>query len=351
MKTIQWSSNGKVRLIDQTRLPEAEIYLELDDYRQVAAAIKEMQVRGAPAIGVAAAYGVALGVLKLDTSHKNELVERLQEIGREIVATRPTAVNLSWAVERMLRVAKRQDTVPQIKEALLAEAQRMEAEDEEVNRRLGRYGASLIEDGSTILTHCNAGALATVAYGTALGIIRAAWEEGKRFQVYAAETRPRLQGMRLTAWELVREGIPVTIIADTMVGHFLRRGHIRCAIVGADRIAANGDVANKIGTYNIAVLAKENDIPFYVAAPTSTVDLDTPHGDLIPIEERPHQEVTHIGGLRIAPEGAKVANPAFDVTPHRYVTAIVTEGGIIRAPYQEGLRQVVGAALPFRGGG
>ncbi len=341
LKAIEWVS-GKVRIIDQTRLPWEEVFLELTDYRQVAEAIREMRIRGAPAIGIAAAYGVALGAQAIEATSKEEFLTQLRPISETLAATRPTAVNLFWALERVNHVAEAGKDVAQIKAALLAEAQRLDAADEEAERVLSHHGAELIRDGFTILTHCHTGSLATAGYGTALGVIKAAWEQGKKLRVLVGETRPLLQGARLTAWELMQYGIPFTLIADTMTGHFLSRGGIDCAIVGADRIAANGDVANKIGTYNIAVLAMENGVPFYVAAPTSTIDLSIASGDEIPIEERSAEEVTHIRGIAIAPTSVKVENPAFDITPHRYISAIITECGVIREPYVERLREVVG---------
>ena len=340
LKAIEWVS-GKVRIIDQTMLPREEVYLELSDYRDMASAIKEMRIRGAPAIGVAAAYGMALGAQGIEAIAKEEFKAKLRSISQTLAATRPTAVNLFWALERMNRVAESGNDVAQIKAALLAEAKRIDAENEEADRKLSSYGADLIKDGFTILTHCNAGALATAGYGTALGVIKAAKKQGKNIHVFAAETRPRLQGARLTAWELKQEGIPFILITDTMTGHFLSKGKINCVIVGADRIVSNGDVANKIGTYNIAILAMENGVPFYIAAPNSTIDLSLSSGEEIPIEERSPEEVTHFGGLPIAPEGVRVANPAFDITPHRYISAIITEQGVIREPYIESLKKVM----------
>ena len=336
VKAIEWLE-GKIRIIDQTRLPWEEVYLELRDYRELAAAIREMRIRGAPAIGIAAAYGVALAAQGIEASSKEEFLAQLRNVSQTLSATRPTAINLFWALDRMNRVAEACRDVSRIKEALLEEAKRIDSENEEADRLLSGYGAELLEDGFTVLTHCNAGALATGGYGTALGVIRAATEQGKRVRVFVSETRPLLQGARLTSWELVQYGIPFTLIADTMTGYFLSRGEIDCVIVGADRIAANGDVANKIGTYNIAVLAHENAVPFYVAAPTSTIDLSLPSGEGIPIEERGAEEVTHIQGVRIAPPGVGVENPAFDVTPHRYISAIITERVVVREPYGEGL--------------
>ncbi|MBA7596977.1 Methylthioribose-1-phosphate isomerase [subsurface metagenome] len=340
IKIIEWVS-GKIRLLDQTRLPWEEVYLELEDYRQVAAAIKEMRVRGAPAIGIAAAYGLALAAQGIEAASREEFMAKLGTASQALSATRPTAVNLFWALERMRQAAEGIEDVSQIKTALLKEAQKIEAENEKANRRLSKYGAELIKDGSTILTHCNTGALATAGYGTALGVIKAATEEGKKIHVFVTETRPLLQGARLTTWELAGEGIPFTLIADTMSGHFLSRGRIDCVIVGADRIAANGDVANKIGTYNLAVLAMENGVPFYVAAPSSSIDLSLPSGDEIPIEERSPEEVIRIEGIPIAPVEVKVANPAFDITPHIYITAIITEKGVVREPYEIRLKKVL----------
>jgi methylthioribose-1-phosphate isomerase len=339
MKAIEWIS-GKVRIIDQTRLPWEEVVGEIDNYREIAAAISEMKIRGAPAIGIAAAYGLALGAQGIEAKSKDEFLEKLRPISETLSTTRPTAVNLFWALEKMKRVAGSGESVAQIKAALISEAQMIDVESEAAERKLSSHGDELIKDGFTILTHCNTGALAA-GYGTALGIIRTAWERGKKIHVFASETRPLLQGARLTAWELIKYNIPFTLIADTMTGHFLSRGGIDCVIVGADRIASNGDVANKIGTYNLAVLAMENGVPFYVAAPTSTIDISLASGDDIPIEERSAAEVTHIRGIPIAPEGVKVANPAFDITPHRYISAIITECGIVREPYEGRLRNVL----------
>ncbi|MDY7019215.1 MAG: S-methyl-5-thioribose-1-phosphate isomerase [Chloroflexota bacterium] len=331
-QAIEWFDN-KLRVLDQSRLPHEESFIEFVDYRGVGQAIKKMQVRGAPAIGVAAAYGIALGASSIDTENKADFLVQLNDVTQAFTATRPTAVNLFLAVERMKKAAAG-DNVSEIKSALVNEARRIHQEEIEATRHLSYLGAELIQDGFTILTHCNAGSLATGGYGTALGIIKAAREQGKRITVVATETRPLLQGARLTAWELKQEDIPVTLITDSMAGYFMSRGKVNCVIVGADRIAANGDVANKIGTYTLAVLAKENGIPFYVAAPTSTIDLSLASGDGIPIEERDPREVTHIQEIPIAPRGVKVANPAFDVTPHYYISAIITEEGIIEEPYE-----------------
>ena len=338
-KVIEWVS-GAVRILDQTELPHEEVYVELHDYREMASAIADMRIRGAPAIGVAAAYGMALGAQSIEATSKEGFLADLRAVSDALAATRPTAVNLFWALERMVRVTENVPDVGLMKETLLAEARRIDIDNEEADRKLSAHGAELIRDGFTILTHCNAGALATAGYGTALGVIKMASEQGKAIRVFAAETRPRLQGASLTAWELKREGIPFTLISDTMTGHFLSRGEIDCAVVGADRIVANGDVANKIGTYNIAVLAMENGIPFYVAAPGSTIDMSLASGDQIPIEERSAEEVTHIRGVPIAPDGVKAANPAFDVTPHRYVSAIITERGVVREPYVDSLKTI-----------
>jgi len=339
-KPVEWLGD-RLRILDQTKLPFEESFLEFSDYTEVAEAIRGMKIRGAPAIGVAAAYGMALGAKLIEASSKEKFLEKLSLISQTLASTRPTAVNLFWALERMNQVAQKGSEVEQIKSALIAEAQLIERENREADLRISRFGAELIQDGFTILTHCNAGALATAGYGTALGIIKSAKEQGKRIQVYATETRPLLQGARLTVWELKREGIPVTLITDTMTGYFLSRGKINCVIVGADRIAANGDVANKIGTYNLAVLAGENKVPFYVAAPTSTIDISLKSGDEIPIEERNPEEVTHIQGVQIVSEGVKVANPAFDVTPHRYITSIITERGIIKKPFRGKLKRLL----------
>ncbi len=343
IKTLEWTEDG-VMMIDQRLLPSEEVYPVFHTYEEVAGAIKEMVIRGAPAIGVAAAMGIALGARDTQTQKLDEFDLAFDRICEVMRATRPTAVNLFWAIERMrdlYAVLKRENrSLAEIREQLIDEAKRMHEEDVEANRSMGRFGAALIPDGATVLTHCNAGALATAGYGTALGVIRAAAEAGKKVAVYADETRPFLQGARLTAWELHKENIPVTLITDNMAGHFMKSGRIDCVIVGADRIAANGDTANKIGTYSVAVLAKENDLPFYVAAPISTLDLSLESGEQIPIEERDVREVTHIKGARLAPQGIQIANPAFDVTPHRYIAAIVTELGVARPPFQESLRNI-----------
>jgi methylthioribose-1-phosphate isomerase len=343
--TVEWQ-DGEVVLIDQRRLPGEQVMLRCRDHAQVAAAIKDMAIRGAPAIGVAAALGIALGVRNA-RSEGPALREEFDRICQALAATRPTAVNLFWAIERMRRRFEREDRAggAALRQALLDEALALQAEDLAACRRMGDIGAELIPPRARLLTHCNAGALATAGYGTALGVIRSAARQGKVANVFADETRPYLQGARLTAWELAQDGIATTLIADNMAGHLMSRGEVDAVVVGADRIAANGDVANKIGTYTVAVLARENGLPFYVAAPVSTIDLRTATGEAIPIEERGAEEVTHHGGRRMAPEGVAVRNPAFDVTPHRYVTAIVTERGIARAPYSETLAAIV--ALPF----
>ena len=345
IKTLEWTADG-VRFIDQTKLPTEEVYVTCRTYQEVADAIRNMIVRGAPAIGVAAAMGVALGVQQSQAREISALRNELGQICGTIGETRPTAVNLFWGIRRMQQ--KFESAAPggvqQVKAALVAEAQRMLVEDIAGNQAMGRHGATLMPDSGGVLTHCNAGALATCGYGTALGVIRAAVEAGKEIHVFADETRPVLQGARLTAWEMVKDGIPTTVIADNMAGTMMRQGKIKAVVVGADRIAANGDVANKIGTYSVAVLAKEHGIPFYVAAPWSTVDMNAASGEDIPIEQRPHREITHHGGKQMAPDGVQVENPAFDVTPGRYVTAIVTERGIARAPYSESLRELAAAA-------
>ncbi|MGD1070067.1 MAG: S-methyl-5-thioribose-1-phosphate isomerase [Bryobacteraceae bacterium] len=342
IETIQWTDEGVV-MIDQTRLPSEEIYVTCRSYGEVAEAIRSMVIRGAPAIGVAAAMGVAIGIAKAD---RHELDAQMRKISAELAATRPTAVNLFWAIDRMNRLYRecRHLEWEEIRDRMIAEARLVRAEDIEINNAIGRHGAPLVPDGKTVLTHCNAGALATAGYGTALGVIRAAVEAGKDIDVFADETRPFLQGARLTVWELQRDGIRATLITDNMAGHFLHSGRIGCVVVGADRIAANGDVANKIGTYSVAVLAKENGVPFYVAAPISTLDLSLPSGEHIPIEQRGAAEVTHVFGVRVAPVGTAVENPAFDVTPHRYVTGIITERGVARAPFEASLRDLAGRA-------
>ncbi len=336
MKVIEWLGD-KVRIIDQTRLPREEVYLELTDYQDMASAITELKIRGAPAIGVAGGYGMALGALKIESTARNKFLDEVRSISRCLAGTRPTARNLFQVIERMLKIAEAGKDVEQTKKALVSEAIKIHGESREADQSLSQFGAELIKDGFSILTHCNAGLLATAGYGTALGVIKWAHEQGKKIKVLATETRPLLQGARLTAWELKEANIPFKLITDSMAGYFMCQGKISCVIVGADCIARNGDTANKIGTYSLAVLAKENNIPFYVAAPTTTIDPKLSTGDEIPIEERSPEEVTHIQGVRIAPEGVEVLNPAFDVTPSQYITAIITEKGIIRKPYGEGI--------------
>jgi methylthioribose-1-phosphate isomerase len=332
VETIQWVGDAAV-MIDQTRLPVEEKFVTCRSYLEVAAAIRDMVIRGAPALGVAAAMGVALGVLE---------GAPIDAVCDTLAKTRPTAVNLFWAIDRMRRLYASLEGRPreEICRRMAEEAQRVREEDIATCRAIGRNGAALVPDGKTVLTHCNAGALATAGYGTALGVIRAAVESGKRIDVFADETRPFLQGARLTVWELQQDSIATTLITDNMAGHFLKSGRIGCVVVGADRIAANGDVANKVGTYSVAVLAKENRVPFYVAAPISTLDLTLANGDSIPIEQRAAAEVTHVFGTQVAPAGTEVQNPAFDVTPARYVSAIITERGVAREPYEEALREL-----------
>ncbi len=344
MRTIEWAPQGTVKMIDQRKLPLEFVVVEFDDYRDVAMSIKDMYIRGAPAIGAAAAFGIALAARHSAATRREELLSDLETAASVIRTTRPTAVNLFWALDRMLRAAhaSARPDVEGIVQELIDEAQRIADEDVEINRRMGAHGATLVEDGFNILTHCNAGALATVDYGTALAVVRAAHEQGKQIHVWVDETRPRLQGARLTSWELMRDGIPMTLIADNVAGTLMRTGKVDIVFVGSDRTAANGDVANKIGTYKLGVLAKENGIPFYAVVPTSTIDLSVPTGDDIPIEERDEAEVTHVRECQVAPDGVRVLNLAFDVTPHRYVTGIVTENGIAYPPYKQTLRQMVG---------
>jgi methylthioribose-1-phosphate isomerase len=344
LPTIEWNDEGVV-MIDQRKLPAVETYVKCKSAKEVAKAIKTMVIRGAPAIGVAAGMGLALGVRQSSASGTTKLAGEFYKLCEMMADTRPTAVNLFWAIDRMKRVfaeaAASGQSVDQIKDKLADEARMIHDEDLASCRAMGLFGAAVVPDGARVLTHCNAGALATAGYGTALGVIRGASEQGKKIAVIADETRPFLQGARLTAWELMRDGIDTTVITDNMSGALMRGGQIDLVVVGADRIAANGDVANKIGTYTVAVLAKEHGIPFYVAAPISTIDLATPDGAGIPIEERSGKEVTHIGSARLTPVDAKVRNPAFDVTPNRYVTGIITERGIARAPFSESLPSLV----------
>jgi methylthioribose-1-phosphate isomerase len=355
MRTIEWESagdqhptdavrpSGTVKMVDQRKLPLEFVVVEFDDYRDVATAIKDMYIRGAPAIGAAAAYGLALAAQQSKAVSREALLADLEVAAQVLGETRPTAVNLFWALDRMLStaIASEQAAVEGIVEELIIEAQRIADEDVQINRRMGAHGATLVEDGFNILTHCNAGALATVDYGTALAVMRSVHEQGKSIHVWVDETRPRLQGARLTSWELMREGIPMTLIADNVAGHLMRTGQVDIIFVGSDRTAANGDVANKIGTYKLAVLAKENGVPFYAVVPTSTIDLSVACGDEIPIEERDAREVTHFLECQAAPDGVRVLNVAFDVTPHRYVTGIVTENGIAYPPFIQSLRRMV----------
>ena len=340
LPTIEWNDQGVV-MIDQRKLPGVETYVTCKNAKDVAKAIKTMVIRGAPAIGVAAAMGLALGVRQSAATGTTKLAGEFYKLCEMMADTRPTAVNLFWAIDRMKRVfaeaASSGQSAHQIKDRLAAEARMIHDEDVESCRAMGSFGASVVPETARVLTHCNAGALATAGYGTALGVIRGAVEQGKKVAVLADETRPFLQGARLTAWELTKDGIDTTVITDNMSGALMRDRQIDLVVVGADRIAANGDVANKIGTYSVAVLAKEHGIPFYVAAPISTIDLATPDGSGIPIEERNAKEVTHLGPTRLTPVAARVRNPAFDVTPHKYVTAIITERGIARPPYHESL--------------
>jgi methylthioribose-1-phosphate isomerase len=342
LPTIEWQGDTVV-MVDQRKLPGQEIYVRCRTSQEVAKAIRTMVIRGAPAIGVAAAMGIALGMRRSTAKGTKQFAVEFQKTCDMMAATRPTAVNLFWAIERMKRAfargAQAGESPDELADRLEREARAIHDEDVANCRAMGAHGAMLVADGSRVLTHCNAGALATAGYGSALGVIRAAVEQGKKIAVFADETRPFLQGSRLTAWELVREGISTTVITESMAGPLMRAGEIDVVVVGADRIAANGDTANKIGTYTVAVLAHEHKVPFYVAAPLSTIDLATPDGDHIPIEERDQREVSHLGSSRLAPEGAKFRNPAFDVTPHRYITAIITERGVFTSPYIESLRK------------
>jgi methylthioribose-1-phosphate isomerase len=349
LPTIDWTGETVV-MIDQRKLPASEVYVTCRTAQDVAKAIKTMVIRGAPAIGVAAAMGLALGMRRSKASGTRQFTTEFQKLCELMAGTRPTAVNLFWAIERMQQAfaeeAQRGASVSEITDRLVREAHAIHDEDVQSCKTMGAHGATLVPENARILTHCNAGALATAGYGTALGVIRAAAEQGKRVAVMADETRPFLQGARLTAWELVKDGIDTTVITDNMAGTMMRLGNVDLVVVGADRIAANGDVANKIGTYSVAVLAREHGIPFYVAAPLSTIDLQTPTGAQIPIEERPEREVTHVGTARLTPVGAQIRNPAFDVTPAKYVTAIITERGIAKAPYESSLVALAGQAAP-----
>lgn len=338
VQPIEWLGD-RIKILDQTKLPLEEVYLETDDYLEVCEAIKQLVVRGAPAIGVAGGYAIALGAMKIKSDSRDSFEKGYREVSRTVAATRPTARNLFFAVERMDKVAGIAATVDEIKNALMGEAVKIHMEEAEATEKLSSHGAELIQDGFTVLTHCNTGPLATTGYGTALGVIIRAKEQGKNVRVYADETRPLLQGARLTTWELQQAGVPVTLITDSMAGYMMSRGKIDRVITGADRIAANGDTANKIGTYTLAVLAKEHNIPFYIAAPFSTIDTSLKTGEEIPIEERKSEEVTHFQGVQTAPDNTEVENPAFDVTPHRYITAIITERGIIREPFGKGIKR------------
>ena len=343
VRTVWWEA-GVVCLIDQTKLPQAQVVVRCSTVAEVAAAIRSMVVRGAPAIGVTAAYGMALAALKSTADDAGDLLDELAEAKTKLDAARPTAVNLGWATGRMLAVARENhpDTpTSEIAERLLEEAHAIRDEDERMCRRIGEHGAALLRSGTRVLTHCNAGGLATAGYGTALAPIRTAHEGGKGLHVLVDETRPFLQGSRLTAWELQQAGVPLTLITDNMAAYFMRRGEVDCVIVGADRIVANGDVANKIGTYGLAVLARAHTIPFYVAAPTSTIDMRLKSGDEIPIEQRDPREVTHLAGQVLAPEGVEAAHPAFDVTPHGLISAIITEQGIVEPPFEQELRRIM----------
>ena len=342
IKTIEWK-NDRVIMIDQRKLPQEETYVLCSDYRQVVKAIKEMVIRGAPAIGIAAAMGLALGAKEIEAASLEGFKTRFKKICTAMSLARPTAVNLFWAIQRMWKLVEDSPVqkVESLKKVLIREARNMLAEDIDINKRLGSIGQKVIKKGATVLTHCNAGALATGGYGTALGVIRAAIEAGKQVRVIADETRPFLQGARLTAWELAKDHIPVTLITDNMAGCLMQKGLIDLVIVGADRIAANGDTANKIGTYSVAVLAKEHGIPFYVAAPCSTIDVRIKSGEGIPIEERNEREVTHVGDKRVAPMGIAVLNPAFDVTPHAYIAGIITEKGILKPPYRQSIAKAM----------
>ena len=349
LPTIDWQGDVIV-MVDQRKLPAQEIYVRCRTAQEVARAIRTMMIRGAPAIGVAAAMGIALGMRRSTAKGTKQFAVEFQKICDMMAATRPTAVNLFWAIDRMKRTfagaAQAGQSPGEIADRLELEARAIHDEDVASCRTMGGFGAEIVPDGARVLTHCNAGALATAGYGSALGVIRAAVERGKRIAVFADETRPFLQGARLTAWELVRDGINTTVITESMAGPLMRGGEIDLVVVGADRIAANGDTANKIGTYTVAVLAHEHKIPFYVAAPLSTIDLATPDGDLIPIEERDRREITHIGTSKLTPDGAHIRNPAFDVTPHRYIAGIITEKGIFRPPFQETLKRAFEVSVP-----
>jgi methylthioribose-1-phosphate isomerase len=341
--TLEWLPEG-VNFLDQTKLPLEEIYVLATDYKQVATVIRDMIVRGAPAIGVSAAMGMAIGIERSSATTLAELTAEVAVIAQTLAETRPTAVNLFWGIDEVRKVydalAAKNTPIPEIKAAVIARALEMYDEDIAACKQLGTHGAALLPQQGTVLTHCNAGALATCGYGTALGVIRAAVEAGHQIDVFADETRPYLQGARLTAWELMKDGIPTTVLCDNMAAHLMSKGRIQAVIVGADRIAANGDAANKIGTYGVSILAREHGIPFYVAAPWSTIDMATAHGDLIPIEQRNPREVTHSNGKQMTPDGVNIENPAFDVTPAKYIAAIITERGVLKAPFTESIARM-----------
>ncbi len=347
--TLEWLPTG-VNFLDQTKLPLEETYVLATDYKQVATVIRDMIVRGAPAIGVSAAMGMAIGIDRSTATTLPALTEEVAIIAKTLAETRPTAVNLFWGIEEIrslyIELVAKDTAIPDIKAAVVAKARRMYDEDIAACKQMGAHGASLLPKEGTVLTHCNAGALATCGYGSALGVIRAAIERGHKIDVFADETRPFLQGARLTAWELMKDNIPTTVLCDNMAASLMRQGRIQAVIVGADRIAANGDVANKIGTYGVAILAKEHNIPFYVAAPWSTLDLATAHGDLIPIEQRAATEVTHSNGKQMTPHGVAIENPAFDVTPAKYVTGIITERGVLTAPYNQSIKTMATQTEP-----
>jgi methylthioribose-1-phosphate isomerase len=346
--TLEWLPTG-VNFLDQTKLPLEETYVLATDYKQVATVIRDMIVRGAPAIGVSAAMGMAIGIERSTATTLPALTSEVAVIAKTLAETRPTAVNLFWGIDEIRSLyntlAAKNTPIPEIKSAVVAKARRMYDEDIAACKQMGAHGASLLPKEGTVLTHCNAGALATCGYGSALGVIRAAIERGHKIDVFADETRPFLQGARLTAWELMKDNIPTTVLCDNMAAALMRQGRIQAVIVGADRIAANGDVANKIGTYGVSILAREHGIPFYVAAPWSTLDLATAHGDLIPIEQRAATEVTHSNGKQMTPHGVAIENPAFDVTPAKYVTAIITERGVLRAPYEQSIQNMAGQTI------
>jgi methylthioribose-1-phosphate isomerase len=347
--TLQWLSEG-VNFLDQTKLPLEETYVLATDYRQIATVIRDMIVRGAPAIGVSAAMGMAIGISRSKAKSLPALTEEVAVIAKALAETRPTAVNLFWGIDEIRNLynsqAAKNTPIPEIRAAVVARARQMYDEDIAACKQMGAHGAALLPKEGTVLTHCNAGALATCGYGTALGVIRAAIERGHKIDVLADETRPFLQGARLTAWELMKDNIPTTVLCDNMAAHLMSKDRVQAVIVGADRIAANGDVANKIGTYGVSILAKEHNIPFYVAAPWSTLDLNTPTGAGIPIEQRAASEVTHANGKQMTPNGVGIENPAFDVTPAKYVTAIITERGVLRAPYEQSIQAMAAAPEP-----